>query len=144
MFAFREMLKYLRKGFANDWAFVAVVIFLSLLDPSTVAGIVWFFLFRDTLKIDPSVIVRMAEVYLAMASGLGIVSTIFGKLGAVRAVSLFYISVGLFFLLKGIMEESGREFQTWPWVLVWIATLATTISQFGREYKPGNEKPPTT
>jgi hypothetical protein len=144
MYLFKEMLGYLRKGFASGWAFVTVVIILSILDPCTFLGIGWFFLFRDTLKIDPAMLVRLAEVYLVLASVLGLISTVFGKLGAIRAVSLFYISVGLFFLLKGVLEMSGRDFQTWPWVLVWIATLGTTISQFGREYEFGHEKPPRT
>ena len=141
MFFLKEMVRYLRGGFKDSWAFVAAVILLSILDPTTFSSIAWYFLFRGLLPLQPATLTMLAQIYLVVATVMALISLL-GRRSAVRTVTLFYISVGLFFLLNGWFGMSGREFAAWPWVLVWVATLGVTVSQFSREYEVGENKTP--
>jgi hypothetical protein len=141
MYFFKEMLAYLRTGFVNRWTFIAAVILLSLLDPITFVGIVWYFLLRQLLPIEPNLLILISHVYLSAAILMGILS-ILGRLKAVRAVSLFYISVGLFFLLTGMFAADGKEFAAWPWIILWMTTLVVTLRQFGTEFRIDKKETP--
>ena len=141
MFFLKEMIRYLRGGFKARWAFVTAAVLLSILDPTTFSSIAWYFLFRQFLPIPPAILIGLAQIYLVLAIIMAGVSLV-GRRSAVRTVTLFYISVGLFFLLNGWFGLSGREFGVWPWVLVWVATLGVMVSQFSREFEPGENKTP--
>jgi len=140
-FLLRETLNYLRNGFKSKWSFVVALIMLIFLDIFAFAGIIWFFLLKSIFPIPTQTLTILGGAYLACASAMALLSLLC-SLNAVRALSVFYVSVGIFFLLYGEFESSGLEFKTWPWVVLWVITILIAGSQFSKEYKPEeNEKP---
>jgi hypothetical protein len=45
----------------------------------------------------------------------------------------FYISVALFFLLKGLMFLDSRDFNPWGFYLLWVALFIVTLREAFRE-----------
>ena len=134
-FFIRETLNYLRSGFKTRWSFIIALAMLTILDTFAFAGIIWFFLLKTIFPIPAQTLTIIGGAYLACASAMALLS-LFCSLNAVRALSVFYVSVGIFFLLYGEFESSGLEFKTWPWAVLWVVTILIAGSQFSKEYKP--------
>jgi hypothetical protein len=141
MLAFREMLGHIRNGFPSRWTSVLTISLLSVLDFISFIGLIWWFAIKGDFPLIPGAITILATIYLACVAILGILAFGFGKLRSVRAAVLFYLSIGLFFLLAGILGLSGRIFSPWPWILIWIFTLGVVLTNFSREYY-GQKKSP--
>jgi hypothetical protein len=76
----------------------------------------------------------LAAAYVACAGLSGLLALSFSRLRSIQTASLFYLTVGLFFLLHALLGSTGREFALWPWIIVWGASLLTALVQFGREF----------
>lgn len=138
---FRTLSRFLRRGFPSRRKFVAVLALLVILDSAAFLGLVWFFFLKTLLPVAPQPLLWISVVYLLLVLLLAVLS-LGGQLNSLKAVVLFYLSVGLFFMLRGLLEIQGRVFSVWPWILVWVATLALTVQRFGLEWSEEEKEPP--
>lgn len=141
MLAFREMLKHIRDGFPSRWTSVLTIALLTILDFVSFVGLIWWFILRAEFSLLPEILTVLAVIYLGCTGILAIMAFGFGKLRSVRAAVLFYLSIGLFFLLAGLLESSGKTFSPLPWVILWVFTLGVVLSSFSGEFY-GKEKSP--
>lgn len=133
MLILKRLLHWLRLGFNDKPSFVIAVILLSLLDPFAFLGLLWFFLFQNVLAVESEILLRLALVYVILCICFGFVS-IRSKNATLKYSTMFYLSVGLFFILKGWFGISGKTFSPFPWIILWVFSLYSVIQQFGREY----------
>jgi hypothetical protein len=139
--AFREIFSHLRRGFERKWAYISAVVLLSILDPVAFVAIIWFFFFSHGYPIRPVILEIMSAVYLILTVILGIIAFQLGTHRSVRATSILYLSIGIFFLMKGTLDRSGRDFSVWPWIIVWVAILVVVLTNFAREQSELKENP---
>jgi len=142
MFFLREIYSHLRAGFRSETSFLMACILLGVLDLGAVVGMIWYFFFRWDVPINPSILMAVSSLYLLCAWMVAMLATRFSRLLSVRAVALFYISVGLFFLLFGFMDLGGRMIAVWPWAVMWVVTLAVVLANLGREFDTGRPNQP--
>jgi len=133
MMGFRKIFEHLGSGFSQRWAWLTAAGLMIILDPVTIIGLIWFFVFSGRYPLEPSVLTWLASLYLLLAVVLVVISFIYGRLESIQTTGLFYMSVGIFFLLRGVMGTSGTDFSNWPWIIVWMAILVLIFSHFGKE-----------
>lgn len=140
--AFRQLFSHLREGFSTAWAFYAACVLLTALDAGALFSLVWFFLFRSILPVRPETIMWLGAAYVLLAALSGCLAVIFSRLRSVQTATLFYLTVGVFFALHGLLSSADREFALWPWVLLWAVTLTVVLVQFGREFASQENETP--
>ena len=141
MLAFREIFSHLRRGFEQKWAYISGLVLLSVLDPVAFIGVIWFFFFSGRFPIRPVILEIIAGIYLILTVLLGAIAFQFGTHRSVRATSILYLSIGIFFLMKGTLDRSGRDFEVWPWIIVWVVILVVVLTNFAREQSELKENP---
>ena len=142
MLLYRELFRRLKAGFHALWSYRLCCILLVSLDISAVVGFVWYFFFRESVSVAPATLTILAVLYLIFVGALFFIAMAFGKLVSVRVATMFYLTVGLFFLVTGLYADMDQEFQLWPWVLLWITTLMILLFNFAREFTEGQDKTP--
>jgi hypothetical protein len=133
MVIFKEIVEYLKSGYKSRAVFLLTLTLLTILDPVAFAGLVWVLFFAKVAPLSSQFLIVASGVYLGLVSIL-LVATTNTSLKALKSIALFYLSIGIFFLLKGWMESMGKEFELWPWLLVWIASLGYSLSLFISEW----------
>ena len=142
MLLYRELFRRLKAGFHALWSYRLCCTLLVSLDVSSVLGFVWYFFFRETVSVAPEILVILAVLYLIFVGTLFFIAMTFGKLVSVRVATMFYLTVGLFFLVTGLYADMEQEFPLWPWLIVWLATLLILLFNFAREFTEGQNKTP--
>jgi hypothetical protein len=128
-----EMLAYLKGGFTNRPAFICSTLLLMILDPISFLSLVWIAFLQRSMPVAPATLAVFSGIYLILTLLLGALA-LTGRLRALKAVVVYYFSIGLYLFLKGWMGMSGQEFGAWPWVIVWVGTLWLTISRFSIDW----------
>lgn len=142
MLLYRELFRRLKGGFHPAWSYRACCGLLVALDLFGFIGLLWYFLLRAYLAIPPMLLTRVAAGYLLLVLLLIFIALKYGRLVSVRVATMFYLSVGLFFLLAGVQEGRGLEIPVWPWIFVWIVTLGVLLVNFMRELVPNENETP--
>lgn len=139
---FRELLLHLRAGFSSTWSFLLACVLLAVLDIATLVGLIWYVFFRERLPLTSEALTLFAGGYLICVALLLVLATGFGRLMSIRMTALFYGSIGLFFFVHGMLGQSGRDFATWPWVIVCLLSLGVVVTQLARELSSGQNETP--
>jgi len=93
------------------------------------------------MGMEPRILIVISAIYCTAVAYIGIMGFVAGKLKTVQTASLFYGSVGLYFLLSGYYGLDNREFSRWPWFVVWAVTLIIVLVNFSNEYAKNKEIP---
>ncbi len=136
------MLLRLRESFSSTASYRTCCFLLILLDSCAFIGLIWYFFLRKSFPVSPEFLIGISIVFLACTGLHAFVATWFGRLQTVRAAAMFYCTVGLFFLVTGLMGSQGKEFSVWPWVIVWIATLGVLLGYAAKELILDKSKAP--
>lgn len=142
MFFLREIYSHLRAGFRSETSFLLACTLLVILDCGAVIGLIWYFFFRNSARLDSSILLGISCVYVMCAWMVAMLATRFSRLMSIRAASLFYISVGLFFLLYSLMDLGGKIIAIWPWGVLWVFTIGVILSNLGHEFTTGRPNEP--
>ncbi|HDS30566.1 MAG TPA: hypothetical protein ENN67_05920 [Firmicutes bacterium] len=142
MLLYRELFRRLKGSFFPPWSYRACCGLLVLLDISAFVGLIWYFLLRRIAPVDPILLTQIATGYLLLVIILIFISIFYGKLMSVRVATMFYLSIGLFFLVTGIQSGRGLDFPVWPWIIVWLVTLWVLLMHFAKEFASGEKENP--
>ncbi len=122
------ILKKLRAHLPSNAAYHAAFVLLIILEILTGVAIVWHFFFRVTLPLSPLMLTVAGGIYTLLAL-IYLAINFAGRMLCFKVQGLFYISVALFFFLKGVMFMQGRDFNSWGFYLMWVAILAVAIRE---------------
>jgi hypothetical protein len=132
---FHIVLKKLRAHLHSDAAYRVAAILMGILEVLTGLSLIWHFFFRNVveftaveLTVFGGVFAFLVIVYMAV--------NLPGKYLCFKVQGFFYLSVALFFLLKGVLLLDRREFSPWGFYLLWIALLIVTFRETLREIEP--------
>jgi hypothetical protein len=126
------ILKKLRAHLPNNAAYHAAFVLLIILEILTGLAIIWHFFFRVTLPLSPVALTITGGIYTLLAL-IYIAINFTGSLLCFKIQGFFYISVALFFLLKGVMFLQGRDFNSWGFYLMWVAILVVAFREMAIE-----------
>ena len=141
----RFILKKLRAHLHNSAAYHAAFVLLITLEILTGVAIIWHFFFSVILPLSPAALTLAGGIYTLLAL-VYIAINLTGRMLCFKVQGFFYISVALFFFLKGIMFLQGRDFNSWAFYLMWVAILIVAVREMaielGSDITGDDESPP--
>ncbi len=128
----RVIFKKLRYHLPVRAAYYAAAILMGVLEVLTGVALIWYFFFRDSVALSPMGWAVGGGIYTALSAAYIAVS-LPGRMLCFKVQGFFYISVALFFLLKGMMLLADRDFSPWGFYLLWIVLLGITFRETMRD-----------
>ena len=132
------LVKKLRGHLPSTAAYYTAFVLLISLEILTGAAIIWHFFLRDILPLPPMWLAIAGGIYTTMAL-MYLFINLTGSVLCFKIQGFFYISVALFFLLRGLLLLQSREFNPWGFYLLWtalfIVTLRETIVEVGPDLR---------
>lgn len=122
------LLKKLRGHLPSTAAYYAAFVLLIGLEILTGAAIIWHFILRDILPVPPMWQAIAGGIYTAMALTYLLIN-LTGSMLCFKIQGFLYISVALFFLLKGFLLLQSREFNPWGFYILWVALLIVSARE---------------
>jgi hypothetical protein len=131
----RLILNKLRSHLPTAAVYHAVLALMIILEGLTFISLVWYFFLRGALPLPPVGWAVAGGVYTLLAAAF-ILMNLSGGMLCFKVQGFLYLSVALFFFLKGLMFIYAREFNPWGFYLLWIALFAVTLRESMREMGP--------
>ena len=122
----------LRTHLPGRGAFSVALVLMVALELLTYAFLVWHFFLRDALPIPGDVLLIAGGIYTLLALAF-IVANLPGRMLCFKVLGFLYLSVAVFFPLKGFMYLSERDFNPWGFYLLWIALLIVSLREIAVE-----------
>jgi len=127
------ILKKLRAHLPSNAAYHAAFVLLIILEILSGVAIIWHFFFRVMLPLSPVALTITGGIYSLLAL-VFIAINLTGRMLCFKVQGFFYISVALFFFLKGVMFLQERDFSSWGFYLMWVAILIVAFREMAIEF----------
>ena len=131
----------LRIHLPNRGAFLVASSLLVILEGLTYAFLIWHFILHDALPVSDIGLVIAGGIYSKLALAFIIVN-LAGRLLCFKVLGFLYLSIAIFFPLKGFMFMAGRDFTPWGfyalWVVLIIVSFREMIVEVGRDAMNSN------
>ena len=130
----------LRAHLPEGASFSIVFGLMIVLEVLTYVFLIWHFFLRDILPMPHIWLTISGSVYALLALCFLLVN-LPGRLLCFKVLGFLYLSVAIFFPLKGFMYLQDRDFNPWGFYLLWIALLIVSIREMAVEiaHKPDDE-----
>ena len=128
----------LRTHLPGRGAFSVALVLMVTLELLTYTFLIWYFFLRDALPVPAVSLIIAGGIYTLLAL-VFIAVNLSGDMLCFKVLGFLYLSVAVFFPLKGFMYLSDRDFNSWGFYMLWVALLVVTFREIALELRQGTD-----